>query len=87
MKKIILRRETVRRVKKCDGKLSNLIQTFQVCRQSIVRFTGVTVTYRMQVALAIDARLEQIKVNKSRRDSDQHEDQTSGLIRGDSDSC
>jgi len=87
MKKIILRSETLRRVKKCDGKLSNLIQTFQVCRRPIVRFTGVT--YYLQIALAIDARLEQIKVNKSRCDSDQHEDQTdsNALVRGDSDSC
>lgn len=77
--------EMVRRLKQCDGKLSNLLQTFQVCRRSIARFTGVT--YRLQIALDIDARLAQIKVNKSRHDSDQHEDQTGALVWGDSDSC
>jgi hypothetical protein len=52
-----------RTVKQCDGKLSNLLQSFEVCLRFIIRFTSVT--YRLQVALAIDARLEQIKVNKN----------------------
>jgi hypothetical protein len=77
--------EMVRKLKLCDGKLSNLLQTFQVCRRTIVCFTGVT--YGLQVALVIDARLEQIEANKSRRDRDQCEDQSGVLECGDSDPC
>jgi len=56
-----------RRVKQCDGKLSNLLQTFEVRRwlKFFVRFTGVN--HHLQVAIAIDARLEQIKFNKKSR--------------------
>ena len=52
-----------------------------------VRFTGVTY-HRPQIALDIDARLAQIKVNKDRRESDQHEDQSGAraLVCVDSDS-
>jgi hypothetical protein len=39
MKRIILRKDMARRVKQCDGKLSNLLQTFQVCRFFIICFT------------------------------------------------
>ena len=65
LKKIILRKDMARRVKQCDGKLSNLLQTFEVRHWSkfFVRFTGVN--HRLQVALAIDARLEQVKLNKN----------------------
>jgi len=65
LKKIILRKDMARRVKQCDGKISNLLQTFEVRRwfKFFVRFTGVN--HRLQVALAIDARLEQVKVNKN----------------------
>jgi hypothetical protein len=67
LKKIILRKDMARRVKQCDGKISNLLQTFEVSRwfKFFVRFTGIN--HRMQVALAIDARLEQVKVNKNSR--------------------
>jgi hypothetical protein len=32
LKKIILRKDMARRVKQCDGKISNLLQTFEVRR-------------------------------------------------------
>jgi hypothetical protein len=63
----VLRKDIIGTVKQCDGKLSNLLQTFQVCHQStlIVCFNGVT--HGLQLALIIDERLEQIKVIKDSR--------------------
>jgi hypothetical protein len=63
VKRIVFRKDMGRRVKQCDGKLSNLLQTFEVCHWHVVYFTGKT--HRPQIALAIDARLEQIKINKN----------------------
>jgi hypothetical protein len=66
LKWVILRKDKVQRVKRCDGKLSNLLQTFEVCRRIGRQFHGSKgVTHRLQIALTMDARLEQIKINKS----------------------
>ena len=72
MRRVISRKDMGQTVKQCDGKLSNLLQTFQVCRQFVVRFT--VVTHRLQVALAIDARLEQIKAIKKYQERGSHND-------------
>jgi hypothetical protein len=42
VKRIILHKDTAQRVKQCDDKLSNLLQTFEVCRQFVIHFPGLT---------------------------------------------
>jgi len=63
----------VRSIKQCDGKLSNLLQTFEVCRPFARPFHSFSsVTHRLQIALVVDARLEQIKISKSYQERDSY---------------
>ena len=66
-----MRKDMVRSIKQCDGRLSNLLQTFEVCRPFGCSFHSFSsITRRLQIALLVDARFEQLKISQSYQEWD-----------------
>lgn len=61
-RRFLLRKDLLRKVKKCDGKLSNVLQTFQVCDRFIMRV--ICPTRCLQIRLMMDARFTQLADQK-----------------------
>lgn len=66
IKQILLRKELQQKVKQYDGKLSNVVQRFQVChRFSLIPIT--LPTLHLQVTLALDTRFAQLADQKGNK--------------------
>jgi hypothetical protein len=65
IKKVFLRKDLLRKVKQYDGKLSNVLQTFQV---SCPFIAGVTLpTHRLQAQLGLDMRFAVAQLAEGRK--------------------
>jgi hypothetical protein len=65
-----MRKDMARSIRQYEGRLTNLLRNFEVCRPFGRPFRSFSrVTHRLQIALVVDARFEQISMSYQERDS------------------